>query len=489
MTSKLCLLLVIAAGCSASDESLSVRAVSPAIGSVTGGTRITLEGTGLSSGTTVEIGGTPCESVNADGDSLSCVTGDAKFREGTVDVIVNRGGEQASLPAAFTYECPWTTSSGRRSCGAAPARQTPEQTIAAWLSQQPMACATDGAATLSIQKQTGLPAVDFRDSDFKIWVKVENVDHLASLDVWLGDASLANAFKFKLRSSQGQQWMTDGDWVSFTVPWSPVGIVGAPNRAAITDVMIRAADDGASPVHVDVKGIAAVAQPMEHFPTGVVSFTFDDNWADGMVAAPLLAAHRFAATEYAIIDTVGESDRASLADLRSLQESGWEIAVHSYTDEHHAERFPNVTATELEDDLVEARAWLMQNGFTGYDHCAYPGGSFTGGKTDVLGLARRYFASCRTIYTTHHETFPPSDPQKLRTLYVTNGVALTTVKQAIDNARQTHEWIILVFHRFNPMPTVTTEWSPADFAELVDYVAASGIKVQTVGDVLATESD
>jgi hypothetical protein len=195
------------------------------------------------------------------------------------------------------------------------------------------------------------------------------------------------------------------------------------------------------------------------------------------------SAHGFAGTEYTIMDTVGIDHRATLADLQRLQSKGWDIAVHANTDLHHFARYPALSATVVEDDMVDARAWLIEHGFKGFDHCAYPGGDFTGGP-NVLQLADRYFSSCRTIYNAQRETYPPSDRRKLRVFYITSAVTLAQAEQAVDAARAAREWLIVVFHEIVPTPTKTIQWPTADYATLVEYVAASGIAVKPVTKVL-----
>lgn len=489
--------------------------VTPATGSVAGGTRVTLAGKNLMPSDTVTIGDVPCTAVTTDGTAtITCTTGSADFREGAMDVVVTRGPDRSVLPAAFTYQCMWTTSEGRRSCGAAPPGLVAVQPITQWITQfqntdhdsittsascnpddtsdfvlgtHSLWIDTDGTGAVSTIRRVETAPVDFRDNVLKLWVKVDNVAHLAALDVWLGGSGLHDVYKFRLRSTQSQQWMTDGDWVSFTVPWSPDNYVveGTPDRAAITEIEFRAADDGTKhPVRVHLNGLAMVPEPVRRYPEGVVSFTFDDDWATAFdPGAKILAQHQFPATAYVIMDTVGVSGRATLEDLHAAQAAGWDIAVHANTDEHHFARFPMLSTAVVEDDMVDARAWLIENGFNGYDHCAYPGGDFSGG-SDVLGLAARYFTSCRTIFEKQRETYPPSDARKLRVLLVTNTTPLAQVEQMVDYARQDREWLILVFHKLGPSTTDSIEWSAGSFEALASYIDASGIPVQTVSSVL-----
>ena len=504
-------------------EPPTVVSIVPVIGSVKGGTAVTIDGGGFQAGAIVTIGGVPCTPVSVVSSAqLTCTTGDSNFAEGANDVVVeNPDSQSALLAAAFTYECPWTTSGGRRSCGAVPPRATfAPQAIASWVTQfqaghgfvttgtatagdnlndtadlvlgtQAVVIETDGAGTPRALVRTGLPPIDFSNHVPKLWVKLDNVTSTANLQLRLGDSNFANYYRFTFHSTQGQRWTTEGDWVAFTMSWSPANVatVGTPNRAAITDVQLRVIDNATgTPVRLHVNGIGLVAEPVQSYPDGLVSFTFDDNFAT-MVSAglPVLAAHGYPATAYVIADLVDHAGRATLAELRSLQDNhGWEIAAHAYADVNHAARFTNLSPQVLEDDLVDMRAWLIANGFRGYDHCAYPGGSFTGGAgTDVLALARTYFSTCRTIYQGEREAYPPADPAKLRVFYVTNDVTLAKAITAVDQARAHREWIILVFHALVATPATSTQWSTADFTALVNHVATTGMPVKTVGQVLA----
>ncbi|MBA2543993.1 MAG: IPT/TIG domain-containing protein [Deltaproteobacteria bacterium] len=495
-------------------EPLDLSSIEPARGSVAGGTRVTLVGAGFHAGVAVDVGGVPCDGVTIESSHrLSCLTGPSGFVEAVMDVTVRNDGAEARIPAAFEYHCPWTTTTGRRSCGAAPPRELAQQTIAAWLNEG-SGFTADGAGPASVDDRDfiigersawvetdgfGTPRMlrasvaptDLTGHLVKVWVKVGNVASAAAIELWLGDAGLASAFRFRLQSSQGQQWITDGDWVAFTVSWSSANYstVGTPNRAAIREIGFRVVDDQTGvPVRLHANGVALVPEPVQRFPAGVLSFTFDDNWAMmAGVGAQTLAQYGYPATAYVIVDHVDKQDRTSLGELHQLQESGWDVAAHAFTSVHHDARLTTLAADVVEDDFVDSRAWLMSNGFGGYDHCAYPGGEFDSATGNILPIAARYFTSCRTIYQRQREAAPPSDPLKLRVLYVTSGVPLAAVTAAVDQARANYEWIILVFHQLVDAPTDLTQWATTDFQQLVDHVAASGIAVDTVTGVLSQD--
>lgn len=515
--------LLVVAGCAApaSEGLLELAGISPSSGSVDGGTRVSLRGGGFQPGVTVRIGNEPCEPLElVSAGSLTCLTGSNGLVEGAVDVVLtNPDGQSAMLPRGYGYRCTWQTRTGRESCGARPPRTVAEQEIAGWVdeiedghgwvanaSEPPAAedlddttdhvigehaiwVRTDGAGTARTLTRLGLPAIDMRDRMPKLWLKVEGIHHVRALELDVGNDELASYARFRLQSTQGQPWITNGDWVQLALPWAPDAVVGTPRREAITDLRVRVIDDGRDwPVTVHLDAIALVAERAA--PRGIVSFTFDDNYpSQRSVAAPLLARYGFAATSYVIVEAVDEPGKLAESDLRALQdEHGWEIAAHAYRADHHRAGFPGLDEEVLEDDLVDTRAWLMERGFTGYDHLSYPSGEFTGARgTDVLGLVRDYFATARTIYTRQQEAWPASDPHKLRVIHVARDTPLAAVEAALDRVVATRSWGILVFHELADTPERTTQWRVADFEAVIRRVHALGLPVRTIGEASAIE--
>lgn len=66
---------------------------------------------------------------------------------------------------------------------------------------------------------------------------------------------------------------------------------------------------------------------------------------------------------------------------------------------------------------------------------------------------------------------------------VYDSLPLETVQAAVDSAIQNNEWLILGFHDIVEDATVNTQWATADFNELIDFIADSGVEVRTVSEV------
>jgi IPT/TIG domain-containing protein len=83
-----------------------VTAISPTVGSTTGGTIVTITGTEFTGDITVAVGGVPATNVTLQGTtSLTAVVG-AHSTPGTVDVAVTSAGRTATLPNGFAFIAP-----------------------------------------------------------------------------------------------------------------------------------------------------------------------------------------------------------------------------------------------------------------------------------------------------------------------------------------------------------------------------------------------
>ena len=346
---------------------------------------------------------------------------------------------------------------------------------------------TDGNGTPKTLKRIGLPAMDFSNHMPRIWIKLEGVANVQSLQLYLGSNNFANQYKFRFDSTQGQQWTTEGDWVGFSISWSRnrLGVVGNPNRANITDVQFRIIDKGlGGKVRLHVNQLSLVPEPIA-YPNGVLSFTFDDGFdSQYTVAKPTLKAAGYPGTAYLIIERLGQTNYMTESQIQDLAADGWEIAYHSFAAHTHTASFTGMPSDQLYADMVLGRQWLYSQGYAGYNHGAYPKGSFTGSSTDVLGITGTHFCGFRTIHQRHREAYGPSHPLKLRVLYVTKVVPVSRILTAIDRAVLHKEWIILAFHEFKDPTIINGDYLPADFQAIVDHVATTPIAVKTVGELL-----
>lgn len=330
------------------------------------------------------------------------------------------------------------------------------------------------------------PNIDMTGKSIVVWVKVDDITHLSTLDIYLGSSSLANFYRFRIHTQGTAESysINSNEWVRLVVNWGDLAQTsGTPARNAITDWQIRVLDDNVGTVTLRVGGIATVPEPTQ-WPNGVVSLTFDDGHASQFSEArKKMDTYGFPGTAYIIRERVdSDSNYVTLANLKQMQErSGWQIAAHAGLTNSHDNRFTNLSQDQLEKDLRDIKAWLWSNGFTGFDDLALPGGAFN---STVLAAVAKYFRSARTISDVTHETIPVHHRLRLRCRTVITGDSTATLQTLIDNAYANKQWLILCFHKIKASPADNTEYSITNFGTVIDYLNTKGIPVLTVGDVL-----
>lgn len=112
LAARLFILLSVFAAASCSDSptqpssGLRITSIAPATGSTTGGTIITITGTQFGQDSTVTIGGVPATSVTVQSATALTATLGPRASDGIADVVVNSGGQTATLSGLFRYYAP-----------------------------------------------------------------------------------------------------------------------------------------------------------------------------------------------------------------------------------------------------------------------------------------------------------------------------------------------------------------------------------------------
>lgn len=303
------------------------------------------------------------------------------------------------------------------------------------------------------------------------------------------DTGFSNSFNFPFTSGGGgDEMLLAGDWVYVTIPWNP-SLVGAPNRANITNLRFTARDTGGGPIQVNVQRIALLDEANEVWPLGGVSFDFDDGYAShSTVAAPYLAKYGWSGTAYPIVDRIdsgtngGTTPWMTTPQVQALQNTyGWTVGVHANTQVNHDAGLTTLSSAAQAAELAAARVWLSANGLRGLDYMAYPRGMFN---DTLIGNVSRVCVSARTTYRRWRESWPPGEPYKIRAVSVLATDTLASLKTEIDNAAAGRYWLILTFHDLVTSGATVNQWLQSDFQALVDYAATAQVYVRNVEQVM-----
>ena len=118
---------------------------------------------------------------------------------------------------------------------------------------------------------------------------------------------------------------------------------------------------------------AAPTEPLLPIPDKLVALTFDDgNASDLATVTPILTEHGFGATFYITSGWLGRDRRLDWAQVRKLQEAGFEIGCHTTT-------HPNLlglTTTQVERQIADFDRECAARGVRKATSFSYPGGHF-----------------------------------------------------------------------------------------------------------------
>lgn len=353
------------------------------------------------------------------------------------------------------------------------------------LGTRSMRMQTAGTNAQTYIQKIGLPAVDLTNRTIELWLKLDNYTAGCDFRILYGSGgSFANYLSWVITDGDTNKIYLPGSgtWVQYIAPLSKAATTGTPTLTALTDFRLQLFDASTS-MTVHLGGIATVPTTNALWPNGVVSFTFDDGYADHYTEGKYLDKYGYAGTEYPIIDVLGTTGYMTLAQLKALQnDSGWEIGLHAYTSTNHniSGGFKSLTSGERVKEVLQSREWLMGNGFPNPGSFAYPQGEFDA--ATITDLAP-WVDSARTTKGQRNETFPPSNRMVLHQLAMDTGVSAATVTARMDLAKANKEWLILLIHQIRTSPTNGT--TPTIFQTVVDYAASQGLAQRTVGEVLA----
>jgi len=226
----------------------------------------------------------------------------------------------------------------------------------------------------------------------------------------------------------------------------------------------------------------------------VVSFTFDDIWADQKAALDVLAEHDMSATIYTISSRVGAEGSLGFLDLKGYLQDGFEIGGHTVD---HVD-LTRVSLEEVEHQVCDDRAKLGAMGF-GPASFAYPHGAYNKQIKKVVkdcgyhsaralpGLRSPGFGDKGCLVgCPPAESIPPQDPYVIRTpATVRTSTTVDILEEDVTQAERVGGWVPLVFHHICERQCADSAMSIEDFTEFVDWLDKQpGTRVETVGQVM-----
>jgi peptidoglycan/xylan/chitin deacetylase (PgdA/CDA1 family) len=219
------------------------------------------------------------------------------------------------------------------------------------------------------------------------------------------------------------------------------------------------------------------------FAHPIVSVTFDDSIKSQYTnALPVLQKYGMKGTFYVISGqlnncspTSGDLCYMSTNDVKALYNGGNEIGSHTIT---HPD-LTTLNSTQLTQELGGSQAALQQLlGGAPVTDFAAPYGNVN---STVLAESQKYYVSQRGVQLGYN-SIDNYNQQDLLVQDINSTTTVAQLKSYIDYAKATNTWLILMYHDIDTDTTVDPGYdtTPADFETHMAYLAASGIKVETI---------
>lgn len=364
---------------------------------------------------------------------------------------------------------------------------------------------TTGSATDVAAGAGGLTPIDVEGLVPVIWLKVENLEAITTLRLWVGEGVSPNAYVWEIKESSDWPWVSDASgaaagegWYRISLPYGKTILnASAPDLSVINYIRLEMSGDatGTAVVHWGGLGFAEI---QDQYANGVITLRMDDLYASQYeVVAPYLDRYGYSASAYAIAQVFKEgtgiwTDRMSLDDAHKLEElHGWEICAHADSSAVHNQianqgglgdvGYTAYTSDAQLLDMYACRQYLFNNGFRSPHHFAYPQGAWD---ETTRANVRSLFTTGMTFNCPTYETLPVSEPTKVRCVQIVDTMTLANVQAIVDAIKAGKEWGVLAFHDIVTTPATANEWPIADFEDLIDYIFAQGIPVRLVSEVV-----
>lgn len=327
-------------------------------------------------------------------------------------------------------------------------------------------------------RKTGAGITDFTSGYPVIRLKVDNVKNLESLYFTISSNDYTEGYyswSLKSQLQLSRDYSHNNEWIPLSLSFSEARLMDRCNRSAINSYELKCTDSG-SAVTVRLGATGYIDEPLE----GIVSLTFDDGWLSQFTEARRkMDEYGFSGTVYVIKEKIGTAGYMTVKQLKELQDvSGWSVSCHGSTP------YTGMTGAQLDKYFGEIKDYMVKNGLvSGMDDVSYPNGA---ADSIVFEKVKKYFRSGRSI-TESPEYYPPVNPYSLRIKNVVMSTPVSEIDEAVANAIKEKEWLILCFHKIEPSPDTSTEYSIADFEKVIDSIYNSGIKVRNVAEVLSGE--
>jgi len=231
-------------------------------------------------------------------------------------------------------------------------------------------------------------------------------------------------------------------------------------------------------VNVNYQALAAE----DSGPAALISITFDDGYRSIWDSAlPVMSSRNLKGVFFGETGPLnsGEDWVMSWGQVRALQNTyGWEIGSHSITHPY----LTQVSDSQLTQELLGSKQDFAAQGINvrGF---ATPNGAYN---AKVLSAIAKYYDYHRAAWGGSNSW--PYNKYEILAQEVSNTTTPAQVKQWIDSAVVNKQWLVLLFHEIVAGTAGGYQYNINQFAQIIDTIKVSPIRVVTFADVLGFSS-
>jgi hypothetical protein len=313
--------------------------------------------------------------------------------------------------------------------------------------------------------------ISMRNKSLRFRVKVSDWSQIKELSLILssGDDSFARSFTLDLTEKLHGQ--TNNNWVVVTAPISNFYSYNSPNMLDIYSALWRVRDKGVSRVETEIAGF----QIIDNGSIARISVTIDDGDLDSLIAKRIMDQYGMKGSLFIDPSAIGQKGFLSQKQLDLFARDGWNIGAHDINYNLRA-----MSTQEVDSFLGSTAAYLTDRQYAGREYFAYPGGL---DDPRINALVSKHFKYALNVDSTSNAGSTISD-YRINRMSIDRWTTLAQVKKWIDDAKSDHEYLVLNFHTFSATRNTDENISPEFFLEIIQYIDASQVLVQTVSEAV-----
>lgn len=327
-------------------------------------------------------------------------------------------------------------------------------------------------ASNKAQAQLTFTAQDWSTSAFGIRLRFDDRASVSDGYILLSTSGTFAQY-FRAQYTPKLSAVTNGEWHEFTLTRDDFDFnSGTADWTTVNGIRIQVYSNSSATPSLWVDQIIRYPAP----PRPTVSLCFDDGFATtASVAKPKLDQYGYRGSAFFIAQRLGANGYLTQTQIDTLAQAGWDICGHGDT---------NLTTLSLaaaEADVLANKRYLVDHGYKGADVYAYPN---DGQNFAVRTMVAKYFGAARGL-STFGQTRAYVPRRRFQGYQAGTARSVATVNAWLDAGIATNSWMVLTFHNLPNSTSLPEDYLPADFASVIDHIAAAGVQVLPVSEALA----